>query len=151
MAIIVLRHCIRLTYGALPDDWIVENQDDNSRYISVSSQHVGPPQGGDSVNGGSSSGGGVRRGLKQVINVISGGGIKSRHSQHSSTASKSHSVPLLETSRTRSSSIVDPVRLTTDPGMHNVVIGWKEWRAKARPTCLAKELVYGWFIVENIA
>ena len=64
MAIIVLRHCIRLTYGALPDDWIVENQDDNSRYISVSSQHVGPPQGGDSSDGGSSSGGGVRRGLK---------------------------------------------------------------------------------------
>jgi hypothetical protein len=51
MAIIVLRHCIRLTYGALPDDWIVENQDDNSRYISVSSQHVGPPQGGDSGDG----------------------------------------------------------------------------------------------------
>eukprot|EP00978_Attheya_sp_CCMP212_P000361 scaffold732_cov48-Attheya_sp.AAC.12 len=91
--------------------------------IPVSSQHAEPSQGGDSGIGGS-SGGGVRRGFKQVINVISGGGIKSRHSHHSSNASKSHgnSIPLLETSRTRSSSIVDPVRLTTDPGMHNVIL-----------------------------
>jgi len=71
------------------------------------SMHDGPP------SSGGGGGGGVRRGFKQVISAF-GGGSKPRRSNNSMSSSSS--------AQGDDSATHDPIRLTSETGMHNIVM-----------------------------